>query len=81
MDGSDVLEDAVEISTSAAVSGLPCLTSENYTHSYFWHSIERYIPPPSIAEQDEPFWILGIDEAGRGPVLGALLTKARTLRR
>ena len=45
--------------------------------SYTWHSDD--LPPPSADEDDglrvpdkDEDWIMGVDEAGRGPVLGKI---------
>lgn len=76
MDGREVEEGL------SVVEGLPCLQDGNYESSYTWHSAEKYNssrPQPQGQEEGgegagghgEPVpWIIGIDEAGRGPVLG-----------
>lgn len=57
--------NADETGSSAILTGLPCLASKNFETSYTWHSAQTYEPESA----DEEWW-LGIDEAGRGPVLG-----------
>ncbi|KAK9899733.1 ribonuclease H2 subunit A [Cystobasidium minutum MCA 4210] len=54
---------------------LPCIADGNFQTSYSWHSAGVYDGPglePSEDDEDgkKGGWILGIDEAGRGPVLG-----------
>lgn len=54
---------------------LPCMADGNFQTSYSWHSAGNYDgPAPEPSEDDvdgkRGGWILGIDEAGRGPVLG-----------
>lgn len=51
------------------------MADENFQTSYTWHSAGNYDgPAPEPSEDDvdgkKGGWILGIDEAGRGPVLG-----------
>lgn len=68
-DASIMDEDEEAVAgTSAAVSGLPCLEDNNFSTSYTWHSTTAYVRDDE--QEEEPGWILGIDEAGRGPVLG-----------
>ena len=74
-DVDEDMEDQPEASTSTSgFTDLPCLSDSNFSTSYTWHSVgeEGRYSAASVGELDEEEerWILGIDEAGRGPVLG-----------
>lgn len=76
-EGEDMEEQPEASTSTSGFTDLPCLSAGNFATSYTWHSVGeegRYAANLGEAEgeeEEEERWILGIDEAGRGPVLGA----------